>query len=196
MKKGSIILIVILAIIGLGGCMTCNSQKTLVTLDEGVKKAWSDVETQYQRRNDLIGNLVETVKGYAKHEQSTLTAVIEARSKASQMQVDASNLNAEQIEKFQAAQGQLTTAMQRLMVVQEQYPQLKADTQFLKLQDELTGTENRIATARGRFNETVQEYNVYARQFPNNIMAGMLGFEVKGTFKAEAGAEKAPEVKF
>lgn len=196
MKKGTLILLVIVALIGLGGCMTCNSQKTLVTHDEGVKAAWAEVENQYQRRFSLIDNLVATVKGYAEHEQSTLTAVIEARSKASQVSINSDNLTPEKIAEFQASQGQLTQAMQRLMVVNEQYPNLKADAQFLKLQDELTGTENRIATARGRYNEQVQAYNTYMRGFPTNIFAGILGFQVKGTFAAEAGASTAPKVQF
>lgn len=196
MKKGTLILLVIVALIGLGGCMTCNSQKTLVTHDEGVKAAWAEVENQYQRRFSLIDNLVATVKGYAEHEQSTLTAVIEARSKASQVSINSDNLTPEKIAEFQASQGQLTQAMQRLMVVNEQYPNLKADAQFLKLQDELTGTENRIATARGRYNEQVQAYNTYMRVFPTNIFAAMLGLQVKGTFAAEAGASTAPKVQF
>lgn len=196
MKKGSIIIIVLIAILALGGCQACGVQKTLVTNEEQVKASWAEVENQYQRRNDLIGNLVETVKGFANHEKSTLTAVIEARAKATQMQVDASNLTPEKLEEFQAAQGQLSQALGRLMVVQEQYPNIKADAQFLKLQDELTGTENRVATARQRFNTSVQEYNTHLRQIPNNIFAGMFGFQEKGTFKAEAGAEKAPKVQF
>lgn len=196
MKKGSIIIIVLIAILALGGCQACGVQKTLVTNEEQVKASWGEVENQYQRRNDLIGNLVETVKGFANHEKSTLTEVIEARAKATQMQVDASNLTPEKLEEFQAAQGQLSQALGRLMVVQEQYPNIKADAQFLKLQDELTGTENRVATARQRYNTSVQEYNTHLRQIPNNIFAGMFGFQEKGTFKAEAGAEKAPKVQF
>lgn len=196
MKKGGIIIIVLIAILALGGCQACGVQKTLVTNEETVKASWGEVENQYQRRNDLIGNLVETVKGFANHEKSTLTDVIEARAKATQMQVDPKNLTPEKLEEFQAAQGQLSQALGRLMMVQEQYPNIKADAQFLKLQDELTGTENRVATARQRYNTSVQEYNTHLRTIPNNIFAGMFGFQEKGTFKAEAGAEKAPKVQF
>ncbi|OJU76635.1 MAG: LemA family protein [Bacteroidetes bacterium 47-18] len=196
MKKGTIVLLVILALIGIGGCQTCGVQKTLVDQDENVKATWAEVENQYQRRFSLIDNLVATVKGYAAHEQSTLTAVIEARAKATQITVNADDLTPEKIEQFQAAQGQLSQALGRLMMVQEQYPDLKADQQFLKLQDELTGTENRIATARGRYNVAVQGYNSYLRKFPTNLLGGMLGFQVKGTFKAEEGASTAPKVQF
>jgi LemA protein len=196
MKKGTIILLVILTVIGLGGCMTCNSQKTMVAQDETVKAAWAEVENQYQRRFSLIDNLVSTVKGYAAHESNTLTAVIEARAKATQLTLNADDLTPEKIEQIQAAQGQLSQALGRLMMVQEQYPNLKADAQFLNLQQELTGTENRIATARGRYNTAVQKYNTYIRQIPNNIFAGILGFQVKGTFKAEEGASQTPKVQF
>ncbi len=196
MKKGLIVLLVILGVVVLGGCQACNLQKSLVTLDEDVKAKWGEVENQYQRRSDLIPNLVETVKGYAKHEQATFTAVIEARAKATQMNVNAGDLSPEQIEQFQANQGQLTQALGRLMVVAENYPELKANQNFLALQDELTGTNNRITVARKGFNESVQQYNVKVRTFPNNLLAGMLGFTQKGMFKAEAGAERNPEVKF
>lgn len=196
MKKGTIVLLVILALLGIGGCKSCGVQKTLVDQDESVKATWAEVENQYQRRFSLIDNLVATVKGYAAHEQSTLTAVIEARAKATQISVNADDLTPEKIEQFQAAQGQLSQALGRLMMVQEQYPNLKADQQFLKLQDELTGTENRIATARGRYNTAVQGYNSYLRKIPNNIIGSMFGFQVKGTFKAEEGASTAPKVQF
>lgn len=196
MKKGTIILLVILGIVFIGGCGACNKQKTMVSYDESVKASWANVETQYQRRSNLIGNLVNTVKGYAKHEQETLTKVIEARAKATQVTVDANSLTPENIEKMQAAQGELSQALGRLMVVSEQYPNLKADQQFLNLQNELTGTENRIATAITRYNEEVKTYNIYIRQIPNNIIAPFLGFQVKGEFKAEAGAEKPVNVEF
>ncbi len=196
MKKGLIAILVVLAIVFIGGCQTCNLQKSLVTLDEGVKGKWGEVENQYQRRTDLIGNLVETVKGAAQHEQSTLTAVIEARAKATQIRVDPNDLTPEKIQEFQAAQGQLSQALGRLMMVSEAYPDLKVNQNFLALQDELTGTNNRIALARKHFNEAVQVYNVKVRTFPNNLMAGMLNFKEKGMFKAEAGAERNPEVKF
>lgn len=196
MKKGLIALLIVGAIILIGGCQTCNLQKSLVTLDEGVKAKWGEVENQYQRRNDLIDNLVETVKGAAKHEQNTLTAVIEARAKATQIKVDPNDLSPEKIQEFQAAQGQLSQALGRLMVVSEAYPDLKVNQNFLSLQDEIAGTENRIAVARKNYNEAVQEYNVKVRIFPNNLLAGMLNFKEKGMFKAEAGAEKAPKVEF
>jgi LemA protein len=196
MKKGLIVLLVIAAIVLIGGCQACNLQKSLVTVDENVKAKWGEVENQYQRRSDLIGNLVNTVKGAAAHEQNTLTAVIEARAKATQIKVDPNDLTPEKIQEFQQAQGQLSQALGRLMVVSEAYPDLKANQNFLALQDELTGTNNRIAFARKGFNESVQEYNVKVRSFPNNVLAGMMGFKEKGSFKAEAGAEKNPTVQF
>lgn len=168
----------------------------MVAQDEAVKAAWAEVENQYQSRLNKVDNLVATVKGYAEHEKSTLTAVIDARSKATQMTINAEDLSPEKIEQFQAAQGQLSQALGRLMMIQEQYPNLKADQQFLKLQDELIGIENRIATAVGRYNKDVQAYNTYVRQVPNNFFANMFGFEVRGTFKAEEGANKAPKVSF
>jgi len=196
MKKGLIVLIVILAIILIGGCQACNLQKSLVSLDEGVKAKWGEVENQYQRRSDLIGNLVNTVKGAAAHEQNTLTAVIEARAKATQIKVDPNDLSPEKIQQFQQAQGELSQALGRLMVVSEAYPDLKVNQNFLALQDELTGTNNRIAFARKNYNESVQQYNIKVRTFPNNLIAGMLNFKEKGMFKAEAGAEKNPTVQF
>lgn len=196
MKKGLIALLVILAIVLIGGCQACSVKNNLVTLDQGVKGKWGEVENQYQRRSDLIGNLVNTVKGAAAHEQNTLTAVIEARSKASQIKVDANDLSPEKIQEFQQAQGQLTQALGRLMVVTEAYPDLKVNQNFLALQDELTGTNNRIALARKNFNESVELYNVQVLRFPNSLFAGMFGYKEKGMFKAEAGAEKNPEVKF
>ncbi|MCD0486596.1 LemA family protein [Pedobacter sp. MC2016-14] len=169
---------------------------SMVQLDEDVKTKWNQVETQYQRRSDLIPNLVSTVKGAAKFEQNTLTAVVEARAKASQITVDPNKLTAENIEKFQAAQGQVGQALSRLMVLTENYPELKATQQFSDLSAQLEGTENRIAVARKDFNESVQVYNTKVRSFPNNLTAGMFGFAPKTGFKAEAGAEKAPTVAF
>ncbi len=169
---------------------------SMVKLDEDVKAKWGQVEAQYQRRADLIPNLVNTVKGAAKHEQTTLTAVIEARSKASQITVDPNKLDAESIEKYQAAQGQISQALGRLMVLTENYPELKATQQFTDLSAELAGTENRIAVARKDFNESVQSYNTKVRSFPNNITAGLFGFKQKAAFKAEAGAQNAPKVEF
>lgn len=196
MKKGLIALLVILAIVLIGGCQACNVKNNLVTLDQGVKGKWGEVENQYQRRSDLIPNLVNTVKGAAAHEQNTLTAVIEARAKATQIKVDANDLSPEKIQEFQAAQGQLTQALGKLMMVTENYPDLKVNQNFLALQDELTGTNNRITLARKNYNESVEAYNVQVLRFPNSMFAGMFGYKEKGMFKAEAGAEKNPEVKF
>jgi len=169
---------------------------TMVSQQEAVDGAWAQVDVQYQRRNDLIGNLVETVKGYAKFEQETLTKVVEARASATQVKVDATQLTEANIEKYQAAQGQLTSALSKLLSITENYPDLKANQGFADLRIELSGTENRIAVARKNFNEAVQSYNTLIRTFPNNMFAGMYGFEKKGYFKAEAGSDKAPQVKF
>lgn len=169
---------------------------TMVTQQEGVDAAWAQVDVQYQRRNDLIGNLVETVKGYANFEQETLIKVTEARASATQVKVDASQLTEENIQKYQAAQGQLTSALSKLMAISENYPNLKADQGFSDLRAELAGTENRIAVARRNFNEVVREYNTTIQTFPNNMMSGMFGFKKKGYFQADAGSEKATKVKF
>jgi LemA protein len=176
--------------------MTCNLQKTLVQTDENVKAKWGEVQNQYQRRADLVPNLVATVKGAAAHENKTLTDVINARAKATSIQVNPDNLTPEKIREFQNAQGELSAALGRLMVVSEAYPQLQANQNFLALQDQLEGTENRITVARKNFNDAVQEYNTRVRTFPNNIFAGMLGFEKRGTFEADPGAQKAPQVQF
>ncbi len=169
---------------------------TMVTQDEGVKTAWSQVENQYQRRMDLIPNLVNTVKGYATHEKETLEGVVSARAEATKTTIDPSNLNEESMKKFQAAQGELSSALSRLMLVIERYPDLKANQNFSELQAQLEGTENRISVERKRFNETAQSYNTYIRSFPTNILAGMSGFQPKAYFSAESGAEKAPKVEF
>ncbi|CAM4335269.1 LemA protein [Pedobacter westerhofensis] len=169
---------------------------SMVKLDEDVKTKWNQVETQYQRRSDLIPNLVSTVKGAAKFEQSTLTAVVEARSKASQIKVNADDLSPEKIAQFQAAQGQVGQALSRLMVLTENYPELKATQQFSDLSVQLEGTENRIAVARKDFNDSVQEYNTKVRSFPNNLTAGMFGFKQRAGFKADEGAQNAPKVQF
>jgi LemA protein len=174
----------------------CSGYNNLVKLDEDVKTKWNQVETQYQRRSDLIPNLVSTVKGAAKFEQTTLTQVIEARSKASQITVDPTKLTAENIGKFQAAQGEVSQALGRLMVLTENYPQLRATQQFSDLSAQLEGTENRIATARRDFNESVQTFNTQVRSFPNNLTAGIFGFSPKAGFKADVGAENAPKVQF
>ncbi|MCD6062806.1 MAG: LemA family protein [Flavipsychrobacter sp.] len=196
MKKGTLVIVILLAILMIGGCMTCNLQKTLVNTDENVKSKWGEVQNQYQRRADLVPNLVATVKGAAAHENKTLTDVINARAKATSIQVNPDNLTPEKIREFQQAQGELSAALGRLMVVSEAYPQLQANQNFLALQDQLEGTENRITVARKNFNDAVQEYNVQVRTFPNNIFAGMLGFEKRGMFEAEAGAQKVPQVQF
>lgn len=173
-----------------------NAYNTMVTQDEGVKTAWSQVENQYQRRLDLIPNLVNTVKGYASHEKETLEGVVSARAKATQTTIDPSNLNEESMKQFQAAQGELSSALSRLMLVMERYPDLKANQNFMDLQAQLEGTENRISVERKRFNETAQGYNTYIRSFPNNILSGLFGFQAKAYFTAESGAEKAPKVEF
>lgn len=169
---------------------------SMVTKDEDVAGKWAQVETQYQRRSDLIPNLVNTVKGYADFEKETLTAVIEARSKATSMQVDPSKLDAETLANFQKAQGAVSSSLSRLLVSVERYPELKANENFRDLQVQLEGTENRIAVARKDFNDAVKEYNSYIRKFPNNLFSGMFGFEKKAYFEAEEGSDKAPEVKF
>ena len=196
MKKSWIVIIVLLLIVMIGGCMSCNVQRTLVTQEENVKSKWGEVQNQYQRRSDLIPNLVATVKGAANFEKSTLEAVINARAKATSIQVNPENLTPEKLREFQGAQGELSQALGRLMVVSERYPELKANQNFLALQDQIEGTENRITVSRKNFNDAVQEFNTTARVFPNNIFAGMLGFERKGMFEAEKGAEKAPQVQF
>ncbi len=195
MKKwiiiGAIILVVILIYSSISG-----SYNKMVQKDEAVKGQWGNVENVYQRRSDLIPNLVSTVKGYAEFEQKTLTDVIEARSKATQVKISPENLNKESFKQFQAAQGELSSTLSRLMMVSEQYPNLKANQNFLDLQAQLEGTENRIAVERKKFNDLSQEYNTLIRSFPKNIWASLFGFEKKDYFEAEAGAEKAPEVKF
>ncbi|MDR7131515.1 LemA protein [Algoriphagus sp. 4150] len=169
---------------------------TFVQKEEVINGQWAEVETQYQRRSDLIPNLVNTVKGYADFEQETLTGVIEARAKATSVNVDASNLTPEKLAEFQGAQDQLSGALGRLLVSVERYPELKANQNFLELQAQLEGTENRIAVARRNFNQSVQDYNSNLRTFPNNIFAGWYGFEQKGYFEASAGSENAPTVQF
>jgi LemA protein len=196
MKKGTIILLVILGAILLLIMNGCGSYNSMVSKQEATSSAWSQVENVYQRRLDLIPNLVATVKGVANFEQKTLEGVIAARASATQVKVDASKLSPEQIQKFQASQGELSQALGRLMVVAEQYPQLKATQNFLELQSQLEGTENRIAVERQKFNEIVKDYNTYIRKFPQVLYAGILGFDKKGYFEATAGADKAPEVNF
>lgn len=168
----------------------------MVSQDENVKAKWAQVENVYQRRADLIPNLVTTVKGAANFEKETLTQVVEARAKATSVVIDPNNLTPEAIAQFQAAQGALTGSLSRLMATVEAYPELKANQNFLELQAQLEGTENRITVERRAFNEATQEYNTTVRSFPNNLMAGIFGFKQKGLFKADAGAEKVPEVQF
>lgn len=194
-KKWLIIGIVVLFVI-IAFSSLKNSYNSMVTMEEGVSANWSQVENVYQRRADLIPNLVNTVKGYAAHEQETLTGVIEARAKATSVNIDPSKLDAESIQKFQAAQDGVSSALSRLMVVIERYPDLKANQNFLDLQAQLEGTENRITVERRNFNESVKAYNAYIRLFPKNIIAGIFNFETKDYFKAAQGAEKAPEVQF
>lgn len=173
-----------------------NFNNTAVELNENVSEAWGNVETSYQRRNDLIGNLVNTVKGAADFERGTLTDVIEARSKATQTNIDPSNITQEQLKQFNDAQGGLSSALSRLLVTVERYPELKANQNFLKLQDELTSTENTIQTARTRYNEAIKPYNNHVKKFPNSILAGILDFDDKAYFNSETGAEKPVEVDF
>lgn len=168
----------------------------LVSMDEQVAGKWANVETQYQRRADLIPNLVNTVKGYATHEKTTLENVVKARSEATQVKVNPEDLTPERLAEFQKAQGNVSAALGRLLMVAENYPQLKANQNFLELQSQLEGTENRITVARKDFNDAAKAYNVAIRRFPKNILAGLFGFDKKSYFEAESGAEKAPEVKF
>ncbi|MGE5382371.1 MAG: LemA family protein [Omnitrophica WOR_2 bacterium] len=196
MKKSLVTVLVVIGVILILVMWGSSRYNRLVSMEEGVKGAWSQVENVYQRRADLIPNLVNTVKGYADFEQKTLTQVIEARSKATGVTVNADNLDQASIQQFQQAQQGLSSALSRLMVVVERYPDLKANQNFLDLQSQLEGTENRIAVERRNFNQTAQNYNAQIRRFPNNIFAGMFGFERKAYFEADKGANKAPEVKF
>ncbi|MBQ4917205.1 MAG: LemA family protein [Muribaculaceae bacterium] len=192
MKKNLFAIVAIVMALSLTSC----DYNSLVEKQESVESAWSQVENVYQRRADLIPNLVNTVKGYAAHEKETLEGVIEARSKATQITVSADDLSEENIKKFQAAQGELQQALGKLLAITENYPDLKANENFRDLQAQLEGTENRITVERQKFNETVKVYNTSIRKFPTTIYAGWFGFEKKGYFEAQAGAEKAPEVQF
>lgn len=196
MKKTWIVLAVIAVLLLVAFSSIKGSYNNMVNMEEGVTAQWSQVENVYQRRADLIPNLVNTVKGYADFEKETLTQVIEARAKATQTTINPENLDAASIQKFQEAQSGLSSALSRLMVVVEKYPDLKANQGFLDLQAQLEGTENRISVERNKFNQTAQAYNTFIRQFPKNIWAGMFGFEKKAYFAAEAGANKAPTVTF
>ncbi len=196
MKKSRISLIVVVVIVLLVSLNFRSSYNTMVNMDETVVSQWSQVENVYQRRADLIPNLVNTVKGYAEHERETLEGVIEARSKATSVNINPENLDASALQKYEAAQSGLSSALGKLMVVMERYPDLKANQNFMNLQAQLEGTENRISVERRKFNESARSYNTYIRKFPQTIYAGIMGFERKAYFEAVAGAEKAPEVKF
>ena len=193
MKKSTLGIIAVVAIVVIWAISGYNS---LVTLDEKVSTSWSNVETQYQRRADLIPNLVSTVKGYASHEKETLQGVIEARSKATSIKVDADNLTPEKLAEYQKAQGDVTSALGKLLAITENYPDLKANQNFLELQAQLEGTENRINVARMEFNKTAQELNTTIRRFPKNILASLFGIDKRAYFEAAAGAEHAPNVEF
>lgn len=189
-------LLIVAAIILIIVFMGCGGYNGLVKQDENVKKAWNNVETEYQNRSDLVGNLVNTVKGAANFEQNTLTALVEARAKATSVNINADNLTPENIAKFQAAQGEMTSALSRLLAVVENYPDLKATQNFMQLQNQLEGIENNIKNSRKVFNDAVNVYNTKVRSFPMNIFAGMFGFSAKEGFKADAGAEKKVDVNF
>lgn len=189
------VIVVILALLLLGGC-GCSGYNNMVKEDQNVKGKWGNVQSEYQRRSDLIPNLVNTVKGAADFEKSTLEAVVNARAKATAMTVDPANLTPENIAKFQEAQGELSGALSRLLVTIERYPDLKANQNFRDLQAQLEGTENRIKVSRNDFNTAVQSYNTIVKSFPNNIFANIFGFSEKGYFAAEPGADKAPTVDF
>lgn len=195
MKK-SVTIIIVIALLAAVAFWLVGKYNAMVSADENVKTAWAQVENQYQRRSDLIPNLVATVKGYAAHESQVLESVVAARAKATQVVVDPSMTSHEDLAAFQAAQGELSQALGRLLAVTENYPDLKANQNFLELQAQLEGTENRITVARNAFNESAKEYNKLIRMFPNNIVASCFGFEQKAYFEAESGAEKAPIVAF
>ena len=193
MKNSKIITIVVVAVVAIWGITGYNG---LVKADEAVSTAWSNVENQYQRRADLIPNLVNTVKGYASHEKETLDAVVSARARATQVTVDADNMTPEKLQEFQKAQGEVGAALGRLLAITEAYPDLKANRNFLELQAQLEGTENRISVERRNFNETAKSYNTSIRTFPKNMLAGMFGFEKRPYFEAQEGAAQAPVVQF
>ncbi len=193
MKKSTIIVLVIVAIVAIWGVTGYNG---LVRADEAVSTAWSNVENQYQRRADLIPNLVNTVKGYAAHEKEALDAVVTARARATQVTVDVADMTPEMLQEYQKSQGEIGAALGRLLAIAEAYPDLKANSNFLELQAQLEGTENRISVERRNFNDAAKGYNTSIRTFPRNILAGMFGFEKRPYFEAQEGAEKAPDVQF
>ncbi len=192
MKKYLVPIVVIVLL----GLWVMNSYNGIIGKEENVNEAWAKVESSYQRRSDLIGNLVNTVKGAADFEKSTLEAVINARSKATSINIDPSNITPEQLAQFNKAQSGLSSALSRLLVTVERYPELKANQNFLELQSQLEGTENRINVARDRFNESAKNYNTTVRKFPGSLVASIFGFDAKAYYEAEAGSEKAPDVKF
>lgn len=196
MKKGLVVIIVVAAVLLGGFVWVKNVYNQMVVSDEYVQSAWAQVENVYQRRADLIPNLVATVKGYAEHESETLESVVAARAKATQVTVDPANLTPEVLAQYNEAQNELSAALGRLLLVKESYPELKANQNFLDLQAQLEGTENRISTERMKFNEAVQSFNTGIRRFPDNVVASIFGFEKKGYFEAQAGAETAPKVEF
>ncbi|MDE7179769.1 MAG: LemA family protein [Muribaculaceae bacterium] len=195
MKLLKKILLTALACVGVSSLTSCN-YNSLVEQQQGVDQAWAQVENQYQRRADLIPNLVNTVKGYSTHEEETLLKVTEARAKATSITINADDLTEENLQRFQQAQNELSGALKSLLAVTEAYPDLKANENFMNLQAQLEGTENRIATERQRYTEAVRDYNTAIKKFPTTIYAGWFGFKPKPQFQAEAGAQKAPEVKF
>lgn len=196
LPKSIIVLLSFFAVIGLCLLWGVIVRNGLVQEDENVSTAWANVQTQYQRRADLIPNLVNTVKGYAKHEEQTFKQVVEARAKATQITVNPENLTPEKLKEYQAAQGELGSALGKLIAVSENYPQLKANENFMELQAQLEGTENRINESRKRYNESVQSYNVKVRTFPSNLIANICGFQTKNKFEADAAAQNAPKVEF
>ncbi|MBU1011443.1 MAG: LemA family protein [Bacteroidetes bacterium] len=196
MKKSWIIIAIVVVVFLIIYKSVSGTYNNMITYSENINGMWSQVTTDYQRRMDLIPNLVNTVQGYADFEQETLTAVVEARAKATSVNVSADNLNPAMFEQFQAAQQGLSSSLSRLLVTIEKYPELKANQGFLDLQAQLEGTENRIANSRRKFNESTQLFNTYIKKFPKNIYASIFGFETKAYFQATEGAEKAPEVKF
>lgn len=196
MKKGTLIIVIVCVLVALAVLWTVNKYNALVVAQESVTSEWANVESQYQRRADLIPNLVSTVKGYAEHESSTLESVMEARAKATGITVDPQNLTPEALAQYQQAQGEVGAALGRLMMISENYPNLKANENFMALQEQLEGTENRIQVSRSRFNETARVYNTTVRRFPNNIIASLFGFDSKAYFEAEPSASTAPKVEF
>ena len=196
MKKSLVIVLCVVGLLALVGGCSVSSYNKMVSMEEGVSNAWANVETQYQRRSDLIPNLVSTVKGYAQHESETREGVVAARSKATQMTLDVDYLTPEKLQQYQQAQGEISSALGRLLAITENYPDLKANQQFQELQAQLEGTENRISVERRNFNEAARGYNSYIRRFPNNIFAGIFGFDKKAYFEAAEGAEQAPKVEF